>query len=99
MDWAQSGFPDAFCSLVLCIVVYRVYRMHFTLYFDAVIIANVVVVVVVAVAFSRTCCLFFNITQGQHLVSIKTLQLVVTKRAQKNISSRTNLINNRQQKN
>lgn len=73
--------------------------MHFTLYFDAVIIANVVVVVVVAVAFSPTCCLFFNITQGQHLVSIKTLQLVVTKRAQKNISSRTNLINNRQKKN
>lgn len=63
------------------------------LYFDAVIIANVVVVVV---AFSPTCCLFFNITQGQHLVSIKTLQLVVTKRAQKNISSRINLINNRE---
>lgn len=72
--------------------------MHFTLYFDAVIIANVVVVVAVAVAFSPTCCLFFNITQGQHLVSIKTLQLVVTKRAQKNISSRTNLINNRREK-
>lgn len=66
-------------------------RVHFSLaelYFDAVIIANVVVValvvvLVVVVAFGRTCCLFFNITQGQHLVSIKTLQLVVTKRAQR----------------